>query len=165
MGRAASRCSQGEALLCGFYLNELLLQLLPRDDPHEALFDDYGDALRRALAPGEPTAPVLRAFEKRLLRELGYALPLEREAASGAPIEPDAPLRATSRSAARCRVDGAVGTDDGSSVSGADAARHRARRLQPARRRCDEAKQLMRMLIGHRLDGQALHTPRGLLQS
>ena len=31
---------QGEALMCGFYLNELLLRLLPREDSHEALFDE-----------------------------------------------------------------------------------------------------------------------------
>ena len=45
---------QGEALLCGFYLNELLLRLLPREDPHEALFERYGEALRR-LASGAAT--------------------------------------------------------------------------------------------------------------
>src|ERR1700690_3275622 len=38
---------QGEALMCGFYLNELLLKLLPRDDPHEALFAHYQEALRQ----------------------------------------------------------------------------------------------------------------------
>ena len=73
--------------MCGFYLNELLLRLLPRDDPHEALFDVYAEALH-ALAAGAPQASVLRGFEKRLLAELGYAPMLERDAASGAPIEP-----------------------------------------------------------------------------
>ena len=29
------------ALLCGFYLNELLVKLLARDDPHPKLFDHY----------------------------------------------------------------------------------------------------------------------------
>jgi DNA repair protein RecO (recombination protein O) len=71
--------------MCGFYLNELLLRLLPRDDSHEALFDVYGDALA-GLAAGSPHAAVLRSFEKRLLAELGYAPLLERDAASGAPI-------------------------------------------------------------------------------
>ena len=36
---------QGLALLCGFYMNELLLKLLPRDDPHETLFDIYAQSL------------------------------------------------------------------------------------------------------------------------
>src|ERR1700741_2989418 len=74
-------------LMCGFSLNELLLRLLPRDDPHESLFEIYADALRQ-LSEGNPQASVLRSFEKRLLSELGYAPLLEREAVSGAPIEP-----------------------------------------------------------------------------
>ena len=99
---ARRRCcrSRGAALMCGFYLNELLLRLLPRDDPHEALFDAYGEALARLAAPATPSA-VLRGFEKRLLAELGYAPLLDRDAASRA----DRPRRAstpTSPSAARC---------------------------------------------------------------
>src|SRR5918996_2003609 len=77
----------GRGLMCGFYLNELVLRLLPRDDAHEALFDVYGESLR-ALSQTTSHASVLRAFEKRLLAELGYAPLLERDAASGAPIEP-----------------------------------------------------------------------------
>jgi DNA repair protein RecO (recombination protein O) len=76
----------GSALLCGFYLNELLLKLLPREDPHPALFDDYETALTRLAANAEQ-APVLRQFELRLLAELGYALPLTHEADGGAPVE------------------------------------------------------------------------------
>ena len=66
---------RGEALLCGFYLNELLLRLLPREDPHEVLFDHYAAALNR-LATEQEQAPILRGFERRLLQELGYALAL-----------------------------------------------------------------------------------------
>lgn len=78
---------QGEALLCGFYLNELLLRLMPREDPHEVLFDRYAEALR-GLASGVATAPLLRTFEKALLREIGYAMVLEKEAASGRGVDP-----------------------------------------------------------------------------
>jgi len=78
---------QGTALLCGFYLNELLLKLLPREDAHEQLFLDYQAALARLAGEPEPGA-VLRRFEKALLRELGYALALERDSASGAGIDP-----------------------------------------------------------------------------
>jgi len=77
----------GAALLCGFYLNELLLRLLPREDPHPALFAHYRAALA-SLADGEDQAAVLRRFELRLLAELGYALPLTHEAESGRPVEP-----------------------------------------------------------------------------
>ncbi|MFI4951499.1 MAG: DNA repair protein RecO [Burkholderiales bacterium] len=77
----------GSALLCGFYLNELLLKLLPREDAHPQLFRDYETALAR-LAAGAPQAPVLREFEVRLLSELGYALPLTHEADTGRPVDP-----------------------------------------------------------------------------
>src|SRR5437763_16220263 len=79
----------GGALLCGFYLNELLLKLLPREDPHPELFRHYGNALARLAATADH-APVLRQFEVELLAALGYALPLEREADTGRRIDPAA---------------------------------------------------------------------------
>ncbi|HEX4871235.1 MAG TPA: DNA repair protein RecO [Nevskiaceae bacterium] len=63
---------QGEALFCAWYLNELLLRLLPRQDPHPRLFEAYGEALA-ALGAG-PLEPPLRRFELDLLDELGYGL-------------------------------------------------------------------------------------------
>lgn len=76
----------GEALLCGLYLNELLVRLLHRYDPHPQLYQAYQEALL-ALAKDENEQPILRRFEKRLLTELGYALQLDREAHNGLPIE------------------------------------------------------------------------------
>jgi DNA repair protein RecO (recombination protein O) len=78
---------RGEALLCGFYLNELLLRLLPREDAHEVLFTQYRQALQqlgRNMESGGQSAPVLRAFEKMLLKELGYAMTLDRDGDGGA---------------------------------------------------------------------------------
>jgi DNA repair protein RecO (recombination protein O) len=77
----------GSALMCGFYLNELLLKLLPRDDPHPQLFQHYQATLRE-LGEGAAQSVVLRRFEKRLMQELGYALMLEKDAQDNAPIEP-----------------------------------------------------------------------------
>ena len=78
----------GAALLCGFYLNELLLKLLPREDPHPALYAEYAatlHALTRDVRPSTQAA-TLRGFELRLLAELGYALPLTHGGmAAGAP--------------------------------------------------------------------------------
>src|SRR6478672_7918420 len=75
----------GAALLCGFYLNELLLKLLPREDPHPALFAHYEDALRALTehSTGAAQAVVLRRFELKLLAEVGYALALTHEAVTG----------------------------------------------------------------------------------
>ena len=62
----------GAALMTGFYLNELLMKLLARQDPHPALFDAYALTLP-ALGSGEDThvGAALRAFELLLLREIG----------------------------------------------------------------------------------------------
>ncbi len=66
----------GDALLSGYYLNELLLRLLARDDPHQKLFDCYDAAVQvLACEHGEALQPALRAFELLLLREIGL-LPL-----------------------------------------------------------------------------------------
>jgi DNA repair protein RecO (recombination protein O) len=80
----------GAALLCGFYLNELLLKLLPREDPHPALWDEYEAALHRlsAVDTAAGHAQILRHFELRLLAELGYALALTHDADSRQPVVP-----------------------------------------------------------------------------
>ncbi|MCG1053995.1 DNA repair protein RecO [Mycetohabitans sp. B5] len=67
----------GDALLCGFYVNELLVRFCAREDPHTALFDHYLLTLTR-LAHDEPAVQVLRSFERVLLRETGYAMSLDR---------------------------------------------------------------------------------------
>ena len=78
----------GAALLCGFYLNELLLKLLPREDPHPGLFTAYEDALHALTREDSAGAQavVLRRFELCLLAELGYAVALTHEAGTGAPV-------------------------------------------------------------------------------
>jgi DNA repair protein RecO (recombination protein O) len=80
---------RGAALMCGFYLNELILRLLPRDDPHERLYGAYEHTLRE-LAEGGDAEPILRRFEKYLLQEMGYALPLGVDADTGIAVEPGA---------------------------------------------------------------------------
>lgn len=68
---------EGDALLCGFYLNELLVKFCARDDPHDRLFQHYLTTLHH-LAHGEPAGVILRAFERVLLRETGYAVAFDR---------------------------------------------------------------------------------------
>ena len=77
------------ALMSGFYLNELILKLLGREDPHPDVHEAYALALGGlAAAPGEGRA--LRLFEKRLLDALGLGLDYTRIASSGEPVEADA---------------------------------------------------------------------------
>ena len=142
----------GIGLMCGFYINELLLRLLPRDDPHEALFDAYGTTLAR-LAAGDEQASVLRGFERRMLAELGYAPVLDRDAANGAQIDA---AKHYSYEAERGPVE--TRRDSGESVvSGRTLLDMVADNYDSSRTR-DEARRLMRALIAERLGGQALHT-------
>jgi DNA repair protein RecO (recombination protein O) len=146
----------GSALLCCFYLNELLLKLLAREDPHPSLFADYEAALQD-LASGAEQAPVLRRFELTLLTELGYALPLVREADTGAPIDPatryyyafdHGPRRVTPDGAARLPiVRGAtlLALADGRYVDSDTAA---------------EAKRLMRDVLDHYLERRGVESRR-----
>lgn len=63
----------GKALMSAWYMNELLLRLLPREDPHPLLYDAYDAALEQ-LAGGSRAAGALRRFEWTLLTEAGYGL-------------------------------------------------------------------------------------------
>lgn len=78
----------GTAMVSGFYINEILLRLLRRDDPHPGLYDDYRRALQ-LLAGGTAEVYVLRVFEKQLLEQLGYGLLLAHDL-DGDPIDPQA---------------------------------------------------------------------------
>ncbi|HTV23658.1 MAG TPA: DNA repair protein RecO [Polyangiaceae bacterium] len=76
-------------LMSGFYLNELLLKLLARHDPHPALFDVYETTLgelQSGVQSGVAADVPLRRFETRLLHHLGYGLNLCAEADTGEPV-------------------------------------------------------------------------------
>ena len=78
----------GAALFCGLYLNELLLRLLHRHDPHERSFESYAQALSQLGANQNPEA-VLRVFEKRLLEDIGFGLVLDHDVHDGSPLQPE----------------------------------------------------------------------------
>jgi len=78
---------RGQQLYCGFYLNELMIRLVQREEPHPALFAAYQETLRRLVEEEDPE-PALRRFEIGFLAELGYALVLEHEAETQAAIDP-----------------------------------------------------------------------------
>lgn len=73
---------RGERIYSGLYLNELLVRLLHRHDPHPQLFAAYGRALSE-LATGDAVEPALRRFEFTLLHELGYGFELATDGRSG----------------------------------------------------------------------------------
>ena len=73
----------GDALLAGYYLNELLMRLLARDDPHSVLFDAYAATVQLVASQSMDTLQLaLRAFELRLLRDIGLLPMLDVETAT-----------------------------------------------------------------------------------
>jgi DNA repair protein RecO (recombination protein O) len=79
----------GEALLSGYYVNELVLRLLARDDPHAALFDVYALVVQAlASAQTEIVQPALRSFELLLLREIGLLPVLDAQTMTLATLNP-----------------------------------------------------------------------------
>ena len=78
----------GEALLSGYYINELLLRLLARDDPHPRLFDLYAQVVQVLAAGHDGTiAPALRAFELLLLRDIGLLPNLDLQTLTLTPLQ------------------------------------------------------------------------------
>jgi len=145
---------KGSALLCGFYLNELMVRLLPRDDPHEQLYQTYYQTLH-ALSNGSDHAATLRRFEKQLLKELGYALILEHDAASGDPIQPGRSYQyLIERGPVECDGSGGENQLELTGQTLLDMARDDY--SNPAT--MQQSKALMRVLINHYLGNQPLNT-------
>ncbi|HSC96432.1 MAG TPA: DNA repair protein RecO [Burkholderiales bacterium] len=151
--RGAYRPLKGQALICGFYLNELLLKLTARDDPHEQLFQAYQETLAALGEGGEPS-PVLRRFEMSLLRELGYAVILDRDVERDEPVARErdyvyvverGPVRAAGAQRNGVELSGQTLLDMQSGVFTSAATQQ-------------QSKLLMRTLINHCLGNQALHT-------
>ena len=80
---------KGDALVCGFYCNELVVNLLHRHDPHQSLFDQYHSTIMAMNSSIETTllANTLREFEQVVMRETGYEVSFEYEADGRTPIE------------------------------------------------------------------------------
>lgn len=139
---AYSTVLTGERVFYGWYLNELLLRLLQRHDPHPALYAIY-TALLPELAGSEAQAQAaLRVFEKRLLAELGYGLRLPAD------LEPDRPYRYDPEL-------GPVPAEQG--IAGASLIALREERLEDPQARRD-ALRLLRSTLSRHLGGRELQT-------
>jgi DNA repair protein RecO (recombination protein O) len=151
--RAGHKPLAPASLMCGFYLNELLLKLLARDDPHEGLYLAYEEALE-AFGGGEPPARVLRRFEKQLLRELGYGMPLDRDVL-GDPIRPDASYTyVLERGPALLSEGGPVPPVELCGKTLLDLAAD----VYSDPLTLQQSRALMRFVLNHYLGGQELHT-------
>lgn len=137
-----------ERLMSGFYLNELLLKLTERMDPHPEIFYSYA-ACVEALCAGAGEEAALRLFEKRLLHDLGYGLELTRTD-EGVPVEADRYYRFALESGPQSCVAEAPGAIYGQSLADLDAELFRDPRS------LRDAKRVLRTAIDACLDGRSL---------
>ncbi|MYN03180.1 DNA repair protein RecO [Pseudoduganella sp. DS3] len=145
------------ALLCGFYLNELLVKLTARDDAHPKLFDHYVSTLNQ-LAHNEPAPIVLRKFEMALLRETGVAADLVRCTATRTKVEADVHYVVDPERGPRpVRVDDSAPRVAGKTLLDME----REDYADPATQA--QSKQLMRYLLSWHLGGAPLNTRQILI--
>lgn len=150
----------GDALLAAFYLNELLLRLLGKEDSHAGLFDAYADALSdlRAARAGQAVGSTLRRFERTLLVELGYGIDFDQTADTFEPLSRDETYWVIADRGVLThdphvdvpRFSGAVLVDAAHGIFDTPAT-------------ATGCRDLMRYLINTRLDGRSLNT-RSLLR-
>ena len=148
---------RGDSLLAAFYLNELLVRLLARGDPHEGLFASYAQALHALAADTRALEATLRGFELDLLREVGWLPPLGHTGA-GEAIEANLTYRIDPQAGAH-PVPVTERTESVWVVSGA-ALQALAARHWPDAARAAECRRLLRALIAFHLEGRPLNTRR-----
>lgn len=145
------------ALLCGFYLNELLFKMLARDDPHPVLFDHYVATLNQ-LAHLEPAQIVLRKFERALLQETGVGGDLTHCVSTGALVDPDLTYVVEPERGVRMTV----ASDTAPRVSGKTLLDMEQENYTDAVTQT-QSKFLMRYLLAHHLGGTPLNTRQILI--
>ena len=139
--------------LCGLYMNELILGLTPRLLPSETLFQCYKSAIF-LLTNATSLELELRRFEMELLNTAGYGLQLEHEAITGEAINPDSYYYYD------CEFGPIVCNDDrqqSNCVSGQTLIALSSLNMHD-RRALREAKQLLREVIDHYLQGKPVLT-------
>lgn len=77
-----SKLIKSESMMIGFYMNEIILRLLHKHEPHPELFDSYDMTINK-LIDGDPEEIILRYYEKTLLQSLGYGVILDHDVETG----------------------------------------------------------------------------------
>lgn len=160
------RCElSGRSLYCGLYVNELLMRLIERDDPHDGLFDAYERALTGLVDQQEPAALLLRRFELELLTAMGVAPDFNVDALSSKPIRPEGRyhLQPETGLVAVDRPGPAAPATSPPHVFSGHAIQALAAGVSADRQTAREMRELMRVLIDHQLGGRPLASRRLLL--
>jgi len=145
------RALSGRSLWCGLYVNELVIKLLGRDDPAPALFSAYETVLDELIGTID-AGRALRRFELALLGELGVAPDLRFEALSGDAVEADGLYHLNPESGLLAIHRSGSDVFEGR-VALALAGDHP---WDPVIAR--QARNMIRLLLDHQLDGRTLKT-------
>lgn len=143
----------GNAMLAGFYVNELLLRLAPRQDPLPELFDAYA-RMRARLSESSSLAWTLRRFERDLLEALGFGLDWQH-ATDGQPIDPAARYRLDPQEGPQ-RLLSDRGAGERKALATGAALLALASDLQPSAEDVNSLRRSMRSLLAHHLGGRGL---------
>jgi DNA repair protein RecO (recombination protein O) len=150
-----ARCAlTGRALWCGLYVNELLLKLLERDDPHPEVFDACLDVFAGLAESDGSQALLLRRFEMALLLGMGVAPDFEFDAATGQAIDPRGMYHL------QPEVGFQPVNQGGADVFAGSAIRALAAGHTDDRDTAREMREIMRRLIDHQLGGRTLDSRR-----
>lgn len=145
------------ALLCGFYLNEIVIKLLQRDDPQPLLFDEYVSTINQ-LAHSEPVAIVLRKFEMNLLKMAGVVNDLSFCAEQRGRVLPDVLYIVDPESGTRPALE----SDEGIKVHGKTLIDMQIENYADSTTQA-QSKLLMRSLLTHHLHGNPIYTRQILM--
>jgi len=140
----------GTSLYCGFYINELIINLLHKHDAHPNLFNAFKN-ITIQLFKGEYIEANLRQFEKVLLDEIGYGLVLEHEVGSNSPLQSDQYYAYSIGSGPMIEKN----THHPLAILGSTLLNLNNNSLRNSIE-LKQAKRLMRRLIDHQLDGKIL---------
>jgi DNA repair protein RecO (recombination protein O) len=144
---------RGDGLLTAFYMNELLVRLLPRFDPHPGLFAAYTQTLAAQSLDESLREQCLRLFELDLLRSLGVA-PSFDLSWEGDPVDPQAWYEVDAQRGLR-RLQGL----EPEAIRGT-AAIALARGDLSDPQDLAFARAILRRLVSYHLDGRPLNAPR-----
>jgi len=149
----------GDALLSGYYVNELILHFLHRHDPQPDIFDAYGHTIEALAETGNDVSVCLRRFEIELLRQIGYALNLDHEHGSHKALEPQQHYEYRPEQGAVV-----VGRDDGAQVFTGEMLAAIGEQRFEDEEVLRSASRLLRNVISFHLGGKELKSRKVLLE-
>ncbi len=143
----------GDAMMAAFYINELVMRLAPRQDPHSDLYRIYGQT-RTRLGEGDSLAWTLRRFERDLLEALGSGFDLTHDG-DGVAIDPAARYQLDAEHGPR-RLLSDRGQEERSSAATGSALLALAADRQPQTEDLSSLRRALRRVLSHHLGGRGL---------